>query len=455
MKKTKKKKGFFYKIGHFFDKKIITPTTRLIVKFTDRFGGSEKSLEGWLSKTNTLLFVSLILALIVFIVIDQKIIVFTNKTAEVLKNQPVEAVYNEEAYVVEGLPDKVDITLMGSRSDLFIAKQSTTSKVSVDLTNLKVGSHKVNIEYSQPLSSIEYSVNPTIATVNIYPKVSETKTLTTDILNQDSLDEKLIINNVTPEIDEVVIKGTDDAGADNSLTKVASVKALVDAEKLSANETGTTSLSDVPLRAYDKNGKIVDVEIVPNKINVDVDIESPSKQVPIRVIPVGDIEFGKAISSINMSDSEATVYASEEILDDLEYIPVEVDVSGIEENKDYKLDLTKPKGVRSMSVNNITLSFTLGTATDKDIENVNIDVRNLDDRYSVQGISQNDIKVTVNAQGVNSVLNNITAEDITAYIDLRDYEPGEHEVEVEVEGTDSRVTYVSKTKKVKIRIVEK
>ena len=85
MKKTKKKKGFFYKIGHFFDKKIITPTTRLIVKFTDKFGGSEKSLEGWLSKTNTLLFVSLILALIVFIVIDQKIIVFTNKTAEELE----------------------------------------------------------------------------------------------------------------------------------------------------------------------------------------------------------------------------------------------------------------------------------------------------------------------------------------------------------------------------------
>ncbi len=454
MKKIKKK-GFFYKLGKFIDKKIITPTTRFIVRFTNKFGGPDKSLEGWLSKPNTLLFVSLVLAIVIFIIIDQKIIVFTNKTAEILKDQPVEAVYNEEAYVVEGLPEDVDITLMGSRSDLFIAKQSTTSKVSVDLTNLKVGSHRVNIEYSQPLSSIEYSVNPSVATVNIYPKVSETKTLTTDILNQDSLDEKFIIEDITPELDQVVVKGTDDKNAINSLTKVATVKALVDASKLNIEEAGTATLTDVPLKAYDQDGNVIDVEIVPNKINVELDIESPSKEVPIRVIPVGDIEFGKAISSISMSEDTATVYASKAVLDDLEYIPVEVDVSGLKENKEYKLDLTKPKGVRSMSVNNITLGFTLGTATDKDIENINIDVRNLNDNYSVQGLSQNDIQVTVNIQGVGSVLNNIDAEDIIAYIDLKDYEPGEYEVEVKVEGTDSRVQYVSKTKKVKIKVVEK
>ena len=454
MKKIKKK-GFFYKLGKFFDKKIITPTTRFIVRLTNRFGGPEKTLEGWLSRPNTLLFVSLILAVVIFIVIDQKIIVFTNKTAEILKDQPVEAVYNEEAYVVEGLPEDVDITLMGSRSDLFIAKQSTTSKVSVDLTNLKVGSHRVNIEYSQPLSSIEYSVNPSVATINIYPKVSETKTLTTDILNKDSLDERFVIEDITPEIDQVVVKGTDDKNAINSLTKVATVKALVDAEKLNVEEAGVTTLTDVPLKAYDENGNVIDVEIVPNKINVELDVESPSKEVPIRVIPVGDIEFGKAISSISMSEDSATVYASQDVLDDLEYIPVEVDVSGLQEDKEYKLDLTKPKGVRSMSVSNITLGFTLGVATDKDIDNVNIDVRNLDDKYSVQGLSQNDIQVTVNVKGVSSVLNNITADDINAYIDLKDYEPGEYEVEVKVEGTDSRVQYVSKTKKVKIRVVER
>lgn len=454
MKKTKKT-NIFKKISKVIDKKIIMPITRIVVKIAKSFEKSEKTFEGWLSKQNTLLFLSLIVAIVVFVVIDQKIIVFTNQTAEVLKDQTVEVTYNEEAYVVEGLPETVDITLMGSRSDLFIAKQSTTSKVTVDLTGLKAGAHRVNVEYSQPLNSIEYSVNPSIATVNIYPKVSETKTLTTDILNQDNLDSKLVIDSITPETDQVVIKGTDNKDAVNSLTKVATVKALVDLDELTTQSVGTTTIKDVPLKAYDKDGQGLDVEIVPAKINVDLEITSPSKEVPIQIIPKGEIGFGKAISSINMSASSATVYATKDVLEKLESIPLEVDVTGLKEDREYKLDLTKPKGVRSMSLNNITLRFTLGDSTDKDIDDVNIDVRNLNEKYSVQGDSENDIKVTVNVKGVSSVLSELTSEDITAYIDLKDYTPGTYEVPVKVEGTDSRVGYISKTKKVKIRIVEK
>ncbi len=450
----RKKTGIFKRMARFIDKKIIVPVTKLVMKIA-KFGGSNRSLETWLSRSNTLLFVSLFLALLVFVLFDQKKMLFNDTSAEVLKDQKVEAVYNEEAYVVEGLPDKVDITLMGSRSDLFIAKQSTASKVTVDLTGLKPGTHKVNIEYMRPNDSVEYSVNPSVATVNVYPKVSESKTLTTDLLNQDSLDAKLIVDNVTPEIDKVVIKGTDDENAINSLKKVATVKALVDVSALNNQEVGTVTLKDVPLKAYDSDGNGLDVEIVPSKIEVNVDLSSPSKTVPIRVIPKGDVTFGQAISSITLNESNVTVYGQKSVLDDLEYVPVEVDVDGLKENREYKLEIEKPKGVKSMSVNNVTVQIALGVATDKDISNVNIDVRNLNDKYSVQGLSQNDIQVTVNVKGVQSVLNSLTAEDIMAYIDLKDYKPGEYEVEVKVEGTDSRVQYLSKTKKVKIRVVEK
>ena len=342
-----KKPGIFKRIARFIDKKIIVPVTKLVMKVT-KLGGSNRSLETWLSRSNTLLFVSLFLALLVFFLFDQKKISFNDTSAEVLKDQKVEAVYNEEAYVVEGLPDKVDITLMGSRSDLFIAKQSTASKVTVDLTGLKPGTHKVNIEYMRPNDSVEYSVNPSVATVNVYPKVSESKTLTTDLLNQDSLDDKLVIDNVTPEMDKVVIKGTDDENAINSLKKVATVKALVDVSALNNQEVGTVTLKDVPLKAYDSNGNSLDVEIVPSKIQVTVDLSSPSKTVPIRVVPKGDVTFGQAISSITLNENNVTVYGQQSVLDDLEYVPVNVDVDGLKENREYKLELEKPKGIKSI-----------------------------------------------------------------------------------------------------------
>ena len=43
--------------------------------------------------------------------------------AEVIQNQPVKVLYNEEAYVVEGLVDSVDIILTGNKSAIYLAKQ--------------------------------------------------------------------------------------------------------------------------------------------------------------------------------------------------------------------------------------------------------------------------------------------------------------------------------------------
>ena len=83
-------------------------------------------------------------------------------------------------------------------------------------------------------------------------------------------------------------------------------------------------------------------------------------------------------------------------------------------------------------------------------------LNNLDtDKYSVQGTGETATMVTVNLKGVKEVIDTITADDVKAYIDLSGLGEGEHEVEVKVEGNDSKVTYTSKTKKVKINIIKK
>lgn len=447
MKRTKKKTS---KIGKFFDKKIILPITRFIINISKIFNKLSKRIEKWLSSANTLLFVSLFLAIVVFIMIDQKILILTENSAEVLKSQPVNVIYNEESYVIEGLPETVDVTLIGNKADLYFAKQSPAHDITVDLSGLKPGTHKVNIKYDQVLPSIDYKINPSVATIIIYPKVSETRTLSVDILNQDSLDEKLVIKNVNIDNDKVVIKG-----AEHELKEVASVKALVDVKKLENQEVGKVTLKDIPLKAYDNNGKLVDVEIVPGKIDAKVDIESPSKELPIRIIPTGELAFGMGIESITSSTNKVTVYGDEEVLSKLKYIPVNIDVKDLKENKTYKMEINKPVGVKSMSVNNITVDITVGQISNKEIQDVTIEYRNLNDNYIVQGLSAVDTKVTVALKGVKSVIDQIKPEDITAYLDLDGYKEGEYEVDVKVEGDDVRATYTPKTKKVKIRIVKK
>ena len=441
---------FFRNIWKIIDRKIVVPITKLVLWINDSFKASSKKIERWLSKTNTLLFLSLFFAIIVFVVIDQKILLFSENSAEVLKEQPVHATYNEEAYVVEGLPEEVDVTLIGRKADLYFAKQSPSQEITVDLSDLKPGMHEVNIKYNQILPSIEYKVNPSVVTVMIYPKVSETRTLDTDILNQDSLDSKLVLQSVDLKTDEVVIKG-----AEHRLKEVATVKALVDIENLVSQEEGTVELNDIPLKAYDKNGDAIDVEIVPSKVSADITIDSPSKELPIRVIPRGEISFGYAISEITTNESRVTVYGNESALEDLRYVPVYIDVKDLNTDRQYKQEINRPVGVRSMSVNNITINVKLGKSVDREVDDVSIEYRNLSDEYTVQGLSAADTKVSVVLKGVNSVLDTIKTEDITAYLDLDGYTEGEHEVPVEVEGEDVRIQYIPKTKKVKIKIVKK
>lgn len=436
------------KIGKFVDKHIVVPITKLVVKFNEMFGGQGKMLENWLSKRNTLLFVSLFMAIALFIVIDQKILVFSDNSAEILRNQPINVIYNSEAYVVEGLPDTVDITLIGSKADLYIAKQAPVGEVTVDLSNLKAGQHKVEIKYTQASSSIEYKVNPSTVTVYIYPKVSDTRTVTVDLLNQDSLDSKLVVDKVSLDTDKVVIKG-----ADYQLKKVSTVKALVDVTNIAKQEIGTYTLKDVELKAYDAEGNIVNVEVVPSKIEATLKITSPSKTVPVKIVPNGSVAFGKAISSISQSVNEVTVYGTSDVLASLQYIPVEISVDGIKDKTEYKVELEKPSGVRSMSATTVTTTVYLDSVAEKDIEGVKIDVRNLADGYSAQGLSETDTTVTVNVKGVQSVIDQITAKDISAYVDLDGLGEGEHKgITVQISGSDVRVEYSAKTKTVDIGI---
>lgn len=442
----------FKAIVHFIDKKIILPITKFFVTISEKFKGNGRNFEKVLTRKPGLIIVSLLIALGVFFIADSKTTSLVETSAEVLYNQPISASYNEEAYVVEGLPKTVDITLIGRKSDVYLAKQLPTNDITVDLTGLEPGVHKVNLKYKKALSSVEYKLDPSVATIVIYEKVSKEKEINYEVINKDKIDSKLMVEDVTLSTDKVYIKGNE-----AKLNEVASVKALIDLKNLVDPNVGEQELKDVKLVAYDSNGKKVNVEIVPSKVSATVKITSPQKEVPIRVIPKNykNIVFGKAISNITTDISKVTIYGNSDKLDKITYIPVYVDVSDLKENKDYSITLSKPTGVRAMSENSVKVSVTLGEETTKEINDIYLEYENLGDGLAVQAVDQNSTKVTVSVKGVQSVLSELDPTTIKAYVDLKGLQLGEHEIPVEVKGSDLRVKYSSKTTKVTLRITEK
>ena len=341
---------------------------------------------------------------------------------------------------------------MGRKSDLYLAEQLGDHALSLDLTDLSEGTHKVNVKYNNPINTLEYKLDPSRITLVIYKKVSESRTLTTDILNQDKLNSTLVISSVELDRDSVIIKSYKE-----KLEKVANVKAIIDVNALNASSPGEYTLENVKLVAYDDKGtEIPDIEVVPGNITAKVTITSPSKVVPVKVVPTGNVASGSAISSITSNVSNVTLYGEESILDGIKEVEVKINVDGLNGDKTYQETITKPNGVRSMSDTAVTIKVKMEKETSKEFKDIPIEFKNLDtSKYTALAKRADSTKVTVVVKGVETLLNKVESGSIKAYVDLSSLEEGTWEVPVMVEGSDVKLNYSSRTTKVEVVIRKK
>jgi len=438
------------KIIKFFDRHLILPITRFFVAIGKKLKFLNRPFESILRNKRSLIVLSLVFAVIIFFVVDRASTTLVETEAEVLYNQPVTANYNDEEYVVEGLPDKVDITMIGTKANLYLAKQLPSQNVTVDLSDLTPGVHEVKLKYKQAITAVEYKLDPSTVTVVVSTKQSATKDISYEVLNLASLDSKMSVKDIDLGTNSVIAKGTEE-----KINKIATIKALVNVSNLGDPQVGENTIKDNQVVAYDENGKILNVELVPNKVDAKVVIESPSKTVPLKVIPIGleKIVFGKAVESINSSVNEVTIYGSENALSKVSSIDVKVDVSDIKTNKKYTKAIKKPAGIREVSAKTVTIEVALGDESSTELSDVRLSYINLGDNYTIANVDTTTISVIL--KGVSSVIEKVSPADINAYIDLNNLGAGEHDVDVIVEGNDEKVQYTPKTTKVKVQIANK
>jgi YbbR domain-containing protein len=434
-----------YKI---IDKLIVTPISKLVYNASKGLNKNNGKIEKFLNKPNALLYLSLLMAILVFLLINSKVVTLVETEAEVISNQPIKVEYNKEAYVIEDLPESVDITLIGRKSDLYLAKQLGENEVVLDLTDYKPSDepYKVKLTYNQTINTLTYKLDPTYVYVTIKQKESAVKTITYDVINQDKLNDinpQLSVSDVELDKTEVVVKGSKD-----TLNKIATVKALVDLNNSKFTQKGSYTLENLPIVAYDADGNILkNVEIVPSTVSGTVTFTSFSKEVPVKVLTTGTMVAGKAISNITIngkSEYNVTIYGEQNSIDSITSVPVTIDVTdqGNNGNKTYNVTIAKPSGVRYMPTTSAVIVASFGEAKQKTIDGIKVETRNVPSNMSVNAKTDSDKTVSVQVIGVQSVIDAISADNITAYIDLNGYTTGEHTVPVQVEGTDAKAQYI-------------
>ncbi|MCR5788014.1 MAG: hypothetical protein K6G37_02910 [Bacilli bacterium] len=436
--------AFFKSIYKLLDKIIITPISRFIYNINEKIKG-KSYLNRLINRPKFLVYASLALAIIMFFLIDSKVINLVENDAEVITNIPVVVKYNDEAYVVEGAPKTVDMVLTGRKSDIYLAKQLGEHEVILDLTDYQPSnmSHKVKLTYTKSISSLSYKLNPTYANIRIKDKISSLSTVSYELLNVKKLNSKLSVNSVELSKSEVVVKGSEER-----LNEIASVKALIDLSNSELKEAGSYELENIPLVAYDSKGKIIDdVEIVPGSLNATIKLDTYSVTVPVSVRTTGKLLTGKAISKILINNSESysiEVYGDKDSLANIKNVPVTVNVSGQggNDSKSYTVSLSKPQGVKYMSADmaTITLSFDDEKQKTIEIKPDTVTPKNLGSGLVANATTNSNIVIQV--KGVQSVIDNLKPEDINAYIDLSKYSAGDYDVDVKIDNSDPRLSYV-------------
>lgn len=450
--KTKKKnnafKSIFKGIYKVIDKVIVTPISTLIYKIQNKLGKDSK-IEKLLNRPNALLILSLLFAVVLFCFVDNAAVSLVNNDAKFLTNIPVEVEYNSSAYVIEGIPETVDMTLIGKKTEIYLSEKLGDNKVVVDLTDYQASDSPVRVKltYNKPINNVDYKIDPTYVTVTIKEKVSDNKTVSYDLMNQDELDPKLSVKSVELSKTDVIVRGSQD-----TIDAIASIKALIDLSNDEFTKAGTYPVDNLKLVAYGSDGSIIkNVEIVATNISAKVELDSYSKRVPVKVQITGKLLSGKAISSIsingvNANDFETTIYGDEAALENIDSIPISIDADGQGNNgsKTSKVTFSKPAGVRSISDESVTVVLNFGEAKQKTITLTGIRTSNVPNGLSANLESESDQHVEVQVIGVESVLNSLdsNSSDIYAYVDLTGMSTGKYSVPVKVVGNDSRLQYI-------------
>ena len=445
MKKLGKAIGrFFAAIYRVIDKIIVTPISRLIFNIREYLRSKNIKLDYIFNRPNFMIYVSLILAVVMFLLIDSRVITLVESEAEVITNVPVTVNYNEEAYVVEGIPEAVDIVLIGRKSDIYLAKQLGTNNVILDLSDYEAreSAYRVYLSYTKSIDSIDYKLDPSYVTVTIKDKISVTKDIDYDLINEQYLSEELSVESVELSRSEVVVKGSEDA-----INDIASVKALIDLSNEALTNVGTYTVDDIRLVAYDAKGEVLNnIEIVPTTLSATITLDTYSKSVPLQVRTTGNLVTGKAIASIlinNENSYAVTIYGDEEEITDISSVPVTINVDGEGANstRSYNVTITRPTGVRALSETNASITVTFGDEKQKEVEISNVSSRNLASGYTANIVGTESIVVIV--RGVQSVIDEIEASDINAYVDLTGYTAGEYDnVPIQIENDDPRLNFV-------------
>ena len=260
-------------------------------------------------------------------------------------NVPLEVYYDHDNLYVSGLPETVDVKISGPTPTVMKTKLEKDYKLFVDLRSLLIGEHSVTIHQENFSEKLNVSIDPRTVNVVIEEKITEDFRVEPE-MNNRQVAEDFIVKGMVADPSKVTI-----TGAKSVIDSISYVKATVTGEKginKSFNQQATVKVLDRDLNK-------LDVRIHPEKVNVKVEINEYSRELPITMKETGNVKDGLKIEKLSPEPSKVIVYGTKATIDSLKEVVVEIDRSKITESGSYEFNLTLPTGATKLSQNKVII----------------------------------------------------------------------------------------------------
>lgn len=337
-----------------------------------------------------------------------------------------------QVYEVLDGTDMIDVvTVSAPRSIIdsldrsnIVAVADINDLTSVDTVAIKLSTNK----YSDKLDSIRGNID----SVRLSIEEKQTKPLPVKSVTTGEVREGFMVGSVSTDQNLIRI-----SGPKSVISKVSKAQAEVDISGFSNNIN-----TDSEVRLYDEDGKEItatNIEKSISKVRISVEILE-RKVVPLTCEVTGTPEEGRQFTGeITFSKATVTVAGKSKVLENVEAIAIPagvLDVTGASEDVTVLVDITKylPEGV-TLAENNFVgrVNVTAGIEAESD-RAVRVPVGRIRFDGIPEGyravITEPANECSITFSGLLAVLNEVTAEEVTAVVDLEAWMAQENMEEV-------------------------
>lgn len=401
-------------------------------------------MNKWLENDIVLRIISVALAVILWLSVSDSSYSFWQErgftSSQTRVEVPIEAKYDESRYeLVKLIPNKVQLILTGD--SYLLERLSLNYRVFVDLTKLGSGSHNdVPLQVEGVPVGIDKKLSTTTVDVVLEEKIKKELPVQVDVVGSLKDGYKLGTPIVTPN--KVVVSGTK-----SQLEEVKSIRAVVQVNKLDQIR------GNIRLQPFGDHGPLSlnQISLNPEVVHVEIPISVPGKKVPLNVEVIKNAPAGYAIEEITTKPTDITVYGPQTYLNTLSYYSgVQLDLSKVTKSTTLKRSVVVRDPATKVEPKEVEIYVKMVPSQTKQIENVPIQLNGIPEGVIAEFAQSENGNVSLEVSGAPSLVQNIGAGDIKAYVDLSNLSLGSHEVPIQF-GLPSYVK-VQNQEKLKVNI---